>query len=146
MDSELKAIRLFTRTLKDERITNKPWAEFKQKAIELTHARGSVSEIYKELDIPRFILGRWCKESVQFGQNSFSGHGNPNLTDIRYRWTSTQYPKKGDSHPLLEQSYKYRFPVWEDVQIVQEKQKWILKLVLRKDIPEGVAEWGLSGT
>jgi len=55
--------------------------EFKQKAVELTYAHGSVSEVCKELDIPRSVLGRWRKESSEYGGNSFPGHGNPKLTD-----------------------------------------------------------------
>jgi transposase len=55
--------------------------EFKQKAVELTYARGSVSEICRELDIPRSVLGRWRKESKDYGDNGFPGKGNPKLTD-----------------------------------------------------------------
>lgn len=32
--------------------------EFKQKAVELTYARGSIPGICRELDIPRSVLGR----------------------------------------------------------------------------------------
>ena len=46
--------------------------EFKQKAVELTYARGSVSEICRELDIPRSVLGRWRKESKDYGDNGIS--------------------------------------------------------------------------
>lgn len=55
--------------------------EFKRKAVELTYARGSVSEICKELDIPRSVLGRWRKESQDYGDNGFPGKGNAKLTD-----------------------------------------------------------------
>jgi len=37
--------------------------DFKQKAVELSYARGSVVEICRELDIPTSVLGRWRRES-----------------------------------------------------------------------------------
>ena len=55
--------------------------EFKQKAVELTYARGSVAEICKELDLSRSVLNRWRKEARQYGENGFPGKGNPKLTD-----------------------------------------------------------------
>jgi transposase len=55
--------------------------EFKEKAIELSYARGSVVEICRELDIPTSVLSRWRKESNSYGKNSFPGKGNPKLTD-----------------------------------------------------------------
>lgn len=54
--------------------------EFKEKAVELSYARGSVSEICRELDIPRSVLGRWRKEAKEYGDNGFPGKGNPKLT------------------------------------------------------------------
>ena len=55
--------------------------EFKEKAVELSYARGSVVEICKELDIPTSVLSRWRRESDAYGKNSFPGKGNPKLTD-----------------------------------------------------------------
>ncbi|KKL97794.1 hypothetical protein LCGC14_1830880 [marine sediment metagenome] len=55
--------------------------EFKQKAVELSYARGSVAEICRELNIPTSVLSRWRRESKDYGQNSFPGKGNPKLTD-----------------------------------------------------------------
>lgn len=55
--------------------------EFKEKAVELSYARGSVVEICRELDIPTSVLSRWRKESNAYGKNSFPGKGNPKLTD-----------------------------------------------------------------
>ncbi|TLP71898.1 hypothetical protein ES765_19100 [Maribacter sp. ACAM166] len=54
---------------------------FKEKAIELSYARGSVVEICRELDIPTSVLSRWRKESNSYGKNSLPGKGNPKLTD-----------------------------------------------------------------
>src|SRR5680860_887298 len=51
--------------------------EFKQKAVELTYARGSIVDVCRELDIPRSVLGRWRKESKEYGDNGFPGKGNP---------------------------------------------------------------------
>jgi len=55
--------------------------EFKEKAVELSYARGSVVEIFRELDIPSSVLSRWRRESDTYGRNSFPGKGNPKLTD-----------------------------------------------------------------
>ena len=55
--------------------------EFKEKAVELSYARGSVVEICRELDIPTSVLSRWRRESQAYGKNSFPGKGNPKLTD-----------------------------------------------------------------
>ena len=51
--------------------------EFKEKAVELSYARGSVVEICRELDIPTSVLSRWRS----YGKNSFPGKGNPKRTD-----------------------------------------------------------------
>ena len=56
-------------------------ASFKEKAVKLSHARGSVKEISEELDIPYSVLSRWRKESATFGKNSFPGKGKPKQTD-----------------------------------------------------------------
>lgn len=55
--------------------------EFKEKAVELSYALGSVVEICRELDIPTSVLSRWHRESDAYGKNSFSSKGNPKLTD-----------------------------------------------------------------
>ena len=55
--------------------------EFKQKAVELSYARGRVKEICEELDIPISVLSRWRKESKDYGKNSFPGRGTQKLTD-----------------------------------------------------------------
>ncbi len=44
--------------------------EFKQKAVELSYARGSISQVCRELDVPTSVLGRWRKESNEYGKNS----------------------------------------------------------------------------
>tara|TARA_R110002050_G_scaffold91374_2_gene191875 strand:+ start:3968 stop:4267 length:300 start_codon:yes stop_codon:yes gene_type:complete len=54
---------------------------FKEKAVELSYARGSVVEICRELDVPTSVPGRWRRESQDYGKNSFPGKGNPKLTD-----------------------------------------------------------------
>jgi len=59
--------------------------EFKQKAVELTYARGSIVEICRELDIPRSVLGRCRKEMGELGDNSFPGRGKPKMTDEQKR-------------------------------------------------------------
>ena len=56
--------------------------EFKKKAVELSYARGSASEIAEELGIDRALLYRWRKEFKQYNENSFPGHGNPKMTDL----------------------------------------------------------------
>nr|WP_282161721.1 transposase [Ulvibacterium marinum] len=43
--------------------------EFKEKAVELSYARGSVVEICRELDIPTSVLSRWRRESKDYGKN-----------------------------------------------------------------------------
>jgi len=55
--------------------------EFKQKAVELSLARGSVTQICRELDIPTSVLSRWRRESNQYGKDSFPDRGKPKLTD-----------------------------------------------------------------
>lgn len=55
--------------------------EFKKKEVELSFARGSVTQICEELDIPTSVLSRWRRESNEYGENSFPGRGKPKLTD-----------------------------------------------------------------
>jgi len=55
--------------------------EFKQKAVELSYARGSVKEVSEELDVNSSVLHRWRKELKSYGKNSFPGRGTPKMTD-----------------------------------------------------------------
>lgn len=54
---------------------------FKQKAVELSYARGRVKQVCEELDIPYSVLHRWRRESKDYGKNSFPGRGKAKLTD-----------------------------------------------------------------
>lgn len=54
---------------------------FKQKAVELSYARGHVKHVCEELDVPYSVLHRWRKESTTYGKNSFPGRGKAKLTD-----------------------------------------------------------------
>ena len=54
---------------------------FKQKAVELSYARGSVKQICEELDISYSVLHRWRSESKDYGKNSFPGRCKPKLTE-----------------------------------------------------------------
>lgn len=42
---------------------------FKQKAVELSYARGNTKQVCEELDIPYSVLHRWRKESQEFVNN-----------------------------------------------------------------------------
>jgi transposase len=55
---------------------------FKQKAVELANARGSVPEIARELGIKSDMLYRWRREFTKYKTNSFPGQGNPKMTDL----------------------------------------------------------------
>ena len=56
--------------------------EFKQKAVELSFARGNTREIAKELGIRPELLYRWRREYQQYENNNFSGKGKPKMTDL----------------------------------------------------------------
>ena len=56
--------------------------EFKQKAVELSYARGNAKEIADELGIDQGLLYRWRKELKKYEGNSFPGHGTPKMTDL----------------------------------------------------------------
>ena len=56
--------------------------EFKQKAVELSYARGNAKEIADELGIDQGLLYRWRKELKKYEGNSFPGHGTPKQTDL----------------------------------------------------------------
>ncbi len=56
--------------------------EFKQKAVELSFARGNAKEIAKELGIGPELLYRWRREYQRYENNSFPGKGKPKMTDL----------------------------------------------------------------
>lgn len=56
-------------------------AEFKQKAVELSYARGNAAEVCRDLGLHPSVLGRWRREAKKYGPNSFPGKGNPKLTE-----------------------------------------------------------------
>ncbi len=54
--------------------------EFKQKAVELSHARGNAAEVCRELGLNPSVLGRWRREAKKNGENSFfPERGTPSL-------------------------------------------------------------------
>jgi len=56
--------------------------EFKQKAVELSYARGNAKEIAEELGIRPELLYRWRREYEKYQDNSFPGKGKPKMTDL----------------------------------------------------------------
>jgi transposase len=56
--------------------------EFKQKAVELSFARGNAREIAEELGIRPELLYRWRRELQKYQNNSFPGKGRPKMTDL----------------------------------------------------------------
>lgn len=56
-------------------------SEFKQKAVELSFARGSAREVAEELGISEQMLYRWRKEFKTYKKNSFPGRGKPKFTE-----------------------------------------------------------------
>ena len=56
--------------------------EFKQKAVELSFARGNAREIAEELGIRPELLYRWRREYQKYQNNSFPGKGKPKMTDM----------------------------------------------------------------
>ena len=56
--------------------------EFKQKAVELSYARGNAKEIADELGILAELLYRWRREYQKYENNSFPGKGKPKMTDL----------------------------------------------------------------
>ena len=56
--------------------------EFKQRAVELSYARGNAKEIAEELGIRPELLYRWRRESEKYQDNSFPGKGKPKMTDL----------------------------------------------------------------
>ena len=55
--------------------------DFKQKAVELSYARGNAKDIADELELPPELLYRWRREYQQYKKNSFPGKGKPKMTD-----------------------------------------------------------------
>ncbi|MBT8244468.1 MAG: transposase [Winogradskyella sp.] len=51
---------------------------FKQKAVELSYARGNVKQVCEELDIPYSVLFRWRKEQKTYGKIVFQAKGISN--------------------------------------------------------------------
>ncbi len=56
--------------------------EFKQKAVELSFARGNAKEIAEELGIRPELLYRWRREYQQYESNSFPGKGKPKMNEM----------------------------------------------------------------
>ena len=56
--------------------------DFKQKAVELSFARGNAKEIARELGIRPELLYRWRREYQRYEKNSFPGKGKPKMTDL----------------------------------------------------------------
>ena len=56
--------------------------EFKQKAVELSYARGNTKEIAEELGIHPELLYRWRREFKKYENNSFPGKGKAKMTDL----------------------------------------------------------------
>lgn len=56
-------------------------SSFKNKAVELSYARGNVREVAEELGVNSNMLHRWRRESQFYAHNSFPGRGKPKMTD-----------------------------------------------------------------
>jgi len=56
--------------------------DFKQKAVELSFARGNAKEIAEELGIRPELLYRWRREYQKYENNSFPGKGKLKMTDF----------------------------------------------------------------
>lgn len=50
-------------------------------AVHLCESGKPISEIADELGVRRELIARWRREFNQYGQGSFSGHGNANMTE-----------------------------------------------------------------
>ena len=55
--------------------------EFKQKAVELSHVRGNVQEIARELGVRAELIYRWQKEIKLNPELAFGGNGKKQLTE-----------------------------------------------------------------
>jgi transposase len=54
--------------------------EFKLMAVNLCHTGKSAKEVAEDLGIRTELVRRWKREQEQYGEGSFSGHGNANMT------------------------------------------------------------------
>ena len=55
--------------------------DFKEKLVELSHARGNAKEVAEEYGIKPELLYRWRREFDKYEKNSFPGKGKPKLTN-----------------------------------------------------------------
>jgi len=55
--------------------------EFKQMVVELSHQRGSIADLAKEMDIRHDLIYRWRREAETHQEASFPGQGNMILTE-----------------------------------------------------------------
>jgi len=53
---------------------------FKQKAVELSHAKGNVEQVSRELGVYSSLRHCWRKEFSKYGKNSFPDRGKAKLT------------------------------------------------------------------
>ena len=51
--------------------------EFKQEAVRLAEESGNKSQVARDLDVPKSVLGRWRRELQATGKKAFPGHGRP---------------------------------------------------------------------
>ena len=84
--------------------------EFKQKAVELSFARGNAREIAEELGIRPELLYRWRREHQKYQNNSFPGKGRPKMTKSSYyRWLSEGPSRRWqENERLLVEMVRYR--------------------------------------
>ncbi|MFA0962156.1 IS3 family transposase [Roseivirga sp. BDSF3-8] len=94
--------------------------EFKQMAVELCDADKTAKEVAEELGIRSELVRRWCREFKQHGESSFSGQGNPTLSEdekeivrlkkeLRDAQLERDNLKKGHKHFLQGRQQVYRF-------------------------------------
>ena len=69
--------------MKRDRKTYDP--AFKTKAVQLSNERTNISELARELGIKVTLLYKWRKEHEEFGEGSFPGKGNLQLTPEQER-------------------------------------------------------------
>jgi transposase len=51
--------------------------EFKEEAVRLAEESGNKSQVARDLDVPKSVLGRWRRELQANGKKAFPGHGKP---------------------------------------------------------------------
>ena len=51
--------------------------EFKEEAVRLAEESGNKSQVARDLDVPKSVLGRWRRELQGNGKKAFPGHGRP---------------------------------------------------------------------